>query len=122
MIRPETQTFVSTTTRRSNLGHSRRDVALDARRGRIHAAGDAHPSIEERIEAPLPLVCGNLPDAVLGQPVVNRLPHESSDRFTAALAHSAQRTELFLIEIDVRADHRLYIIHHESVRSPFPVG
>ena len=113
MISPETQTFVSTTTRRSNLGHRRGDIALDAGRGRLHAVGDARASVEQRVEALLPLVCGDLADAVLVKPVVNRLPHESSDRLTAALAHRAQCAQLLLVEIDIRADHRLYIVHQQ---------
>ena len=111
MISPETQTFVSTTTRRSNLGHRRCDVLLDAGRGRLHSPGDARASVQQCVEALLPLVSRNLADAVLGEPAVNRLSHEGSDRLAAALAHSAQRAELFLIEIDIRADHRSYIIH-----------
>ena len=114
MISPETQTFVSTTTRRSNLGHRCRDVALDAGRGRLHAPGAASATVEQRVEALLPLVSRNLANAVVGEPVVNRLSNEGSDRLTAALAHRAERSELFLVEVDVRANHLPYIIHRNS--------
>ncbi len=89
MINPETQTFVSTTTRRSNLGHRCRDIALDASGCRLHALGGASATLEERVEALLPFVGRDLADAVVGKPVVNRLPHERSDRLTSALAHRA---------------------------------
>ena len=92
MIRPDTQTFVSTTTRRSNLGHRCRDVALDAGRGRLHAPGDASATVEQRVEALLPLVSRDLANAVVGEPVVNRLPHEGGDGFAAARVVSATRT------------------------------
>ena len=101
MISPDTQTFVSTTTRRSNLGHRCRDVALDAGRGRLHAPGDASATVEQRVEALLPLVSRDLANAVVGEPVVNRLPHEGGDGFATALAHRAECSELLLIEVDV---------------------
>jgi hypothetical protein len=111
MISPETQTFVSTTTRRSNLGYRCRDVLLDAGRSRLYPPGDARATVQQCVEASLPLVHRDLTDAVLGKPVVNRLPHERRDRFPATLAHRAQCAELLFIEIDVRPDHPSYIIH-----------
>ena len=116
MISPETQTFVSTTTRRSNLGHRCRYIPLDAGGCRLHASGDAGATVEERVEALLPLVGRDLADAIVGEPVVNRLSHERSDRLASALAHRAQCPELLLIEIDVRANHTSYIIHHKSLQ------
>ena len=112
MISPETQTFVSTTSRRSNLGHRRRDVALDTRRGWLHPPVDASATVQQRVEASLPLVGWDLADTIFVKPIVNRLPHESSNRLAAALTHRSQRAELLLIEIDIRTNHRLYNIHH----------
>ena len=117
MIRPDTQTFVSTTTRRSNLGHRCRDVALHAGRGRLHAPGDASATVVQRVEALLPLVSRDLANAIVGEPVVNRLPHEGGDGFATALAHRAECSELFLIEVDVGANHRPYIIHLPPCKS-----
>ncbi len=111
MISPETQTFVSTTTRRSNLGHGRCDIPLDAGRGRLHAPSDASATVEQGVEALLPLVSRDLANAIVGEPVVDRLSHERGDRLAAALTHRTQRAELQLIEIDVCANHRLYTIH-----------
>lgn len=99
---------------RSSSFHLRVSVASWWRGSRNPpAAGDARASVQQRVEALLPFVYGDLADAVLGEPVVNSLTHESSDRLATALAHRAQRAELLLIEIDIRTNNRLYVVHQQ---------
>jgi hypothetical protein len=114
-ISPEIQTFVSTATRSAGSPHladGGRHVALDIGVGESTLLGDALAPLEQLAEAPLPLVLGEAPRPLRFQPRVDGLSNKGGDRFAAALAQSAEERELLVIEINIRALHRPYIIHH----------
>lgn len=113
-IRPETQTFVSTTTRSvrpSDLANGLHHVSLDLLGGPAALTRQLRTSLEELTEAATPLVFRDWPDVLRRQPGIDGLADQACDRLGPPLRHAAQRVYLLLREIDVRPLHRLYTIH-----------
>src|SRR6266511_3620422 len=95
---PETQTFVSTTTRSARLPHladGRHHLALDGRLFEAALDGARAAPGQQCVEAPLPFAL--------------------VDRAHALLGERPQARELPILEVDVRALHRLYTIHRTHV-------
>jgi hypothetical protein len=117
---PETQTFVSRTTRSARLPHLADclgDFSLDFLLGHAELAPDPVTATKKCLEASLPLVCGDASCALRREPGVHGLAHEDSDGFAPLLSETAKELELLVVEIDVRALHRSYIIHRIVTRS-----
>jgi hypothetical protein len=110
----ETQTFVSTTTRRSDSPHfvdRGRHIALDLIHVPARLVRDPTTAIEQRIETANPLVPVEATDTLLAEPPVDRLPDELCDGTALSSAQHPQRIERRVIEVDVRPSHESYIIH-----------
>ena len=113
-IRPETQTFVSTTTRRTappNLADRLGHVPIDVLRREVPCRGDVPPPGQEILETALPLGVVDDLHALGSKPLVQGRAHELRHGLAPLLAKPAERLELHLGQIDVRALHRLYTIH-----------
>jgi hypothetical protein len=116
---PETQTFVSRTTRSARLPHFANclvDLSLDFLFGSPELAPDPVTATKKYLEASLPLVWGDASCALRLEPGVHGLAHEDSDGFSPLLPETAEELELIVVEVDVRALHRVYTIHQTHAR------
>jgi hypothetical protein len=114
-ISPETQTLVSTTTRRCGSpdgGDCGAHVAFDLISWRLYASGGIPAALEQTREAPLPLPLLNYSHTLGRQPCIDGLSDQFRYCHRALLSEVPENLQLAVIQIDVGASHRLYIIHH----------
>src|SRR6266511_605151 len=115
---PDTQTFVSTTTRSARLPHladGRHHLALDGRLFEAALGGARAAPGQQCVEAPLPFALVDRAHALLGEPPIECVSHEGGDGLTTTLGKRPQARELPILEVDVGALHRLYTIHRTHV-------
>ena len=114
-MRPETQTFVSTTTRRAgppDLSYRRRYVALNLVKRPATSFRPLACSPKQRRETRLPLVLADDTHTLGLKPRLHRFPNQRGDRLAPLLPQPPEGLELFLTEVDIRSLHRSYTIHH----------
>ena len=112
---PETQTLVSTTTRSggpANLANGVHHVSFDLGWIELTVSSDLRAAIEEGIEALLPLLYGDLASPLGFEPGIDGRADEFGYRASALVGETAEKVELAFVQIDVRAAHLSYIIHH----------
>jgi hypothetical protein len=120
-ISPETQTFVSTTTRSArlaDLANSVHYVPFDLIRIEASLPCNLIAPAKEGIEPPAPLVFVHTADSLLIEPGVDGLAHELGYRGAPAGGKHSQQVELALVQINIGTAHRPYIIH----RTAHPTG
>ena len=111
---PETQTFVSTTTRSAGPPHLHEragDVGFDLVHLRFHRRRDPTASLEKRAEALSPLVLSDHPDMLGAEPRADGLPDELRHAGPTLRPKALERSELLVGKVDVRSAKHVYTIH-----------